>query len=210
MKLLHIDSSISGANSISRDLTTAVVTGILADDPSAEITYRDLVADPVTHLNGAIAAGFRPLGVSTFDDTAQREHDISEQLVREFLASDTLVIGAPMYNFSVSTQLKAWLDRIAQPGKTFKYTATGPVGLSGGKRVIVVSARGGFYIEGPMARLDFQESYVKGFFGFLGIDDVRFVRAEGASRGDEIRQKGITVARAAITDAIADIRAAVR
>ncbi|MBB4235878.1 FMN-dependent NADH-azoreductase [Rhizobium esperanzae] len=209
MKLLHIDSSISGDNSISRDLTAAVVADILAGNPSAKITYRDLVADPVTHLEGAIAAGFRPLGVSAFDDTALQEHGMSEQLVTEFLASDTVVIGAPMYNFSVSTQLKAWLDRIAQPGKTFKYTASGPVGLAGGKRVIVVSARGGFYIEGPMARLDFQESYLKGFLGFLGVDDVRFVRAEGASRGDEIRQKGIAAARAAIPDAIADIRAVV-
>lgn len=209
MKLLHIDSSISGENSISRELTAAVVATVLDGDPSTEITYRDLVAHPVTHLDGDIAAGFRPLGVSTFDEAALREHGISEQLVTQFLASDTVVIGAPMYNFSVSTQLKAWLDRIAQPGQTFKYTATGPVGLAGGKRVVVVSARGGFYTEGPMAPLDFQESYLKGFFGFLGIDDVRFVRAEGASRGDETRQKGITAARAAIADAITNIRAAV-
>ncbi|GES53628.1 FMN-dependent NADH-azoreductase [Rhizobium sp. NBRC 114257] len=207
MKILHIDSSISGDNSITRELTAAVVANIVVADPSTEITYRDLVADPVAHLDGAIAAGFRPLGISTFDDATQREHEISDQLVTEFLGSDTVIIGAPMYNFSVSTQLKAWLDRIAQPGKTFKYTATGPVGLAGGKRVIVVSARGGFYIEGPMARLDFQESYLKGFFGFLGIDDVRFVRVEGVSRGEEIRQKGITAARAAITDVLADIRA---
>ncbi|NSX94511.1 MULTISPECIES: FMN-dependent NADH-azoreductase [Agrobacterium] len=207
MKILHIDSSISGDNSITRELTAAVVANIVSGNPSAEITYHDLVSEPVAHLNGAIAAGFRPLGVSTFDDVALREHKVSEDLVTSFLASDTVIVGAPMYNFSVSTQLKAWLDRIAQPGKTFKYTATGPVGLAGGKRVIVVSARGGFYIEGPMARLDFQESYLKGFFGFLGIDDVRFVRAEGASRGEEIRQKGINAACAAITDAIADVRA---
>ncbi len=207
MKILHIDSSISGDNSITRELTAAVVANIVVADPSTEITYRDLVADPVAHLDGAIAAGFRPLGISTFDDAALREHEISDQLVTEFLGSDTVIIDAPMYNFSVSTQLKAWLDRIAQPGKTFKYTATGPVGLAGGKCVIVVSAREGFYIEGPMARLDFQESYLKGFFGFLGIDDVRFVHVEGASRGEEIRQEGITAARAAITDMIADIRA---
>lgn len=203
MKILHIDSSILGANSITRDLTTAIIAEISASDGSVEIDYLDLVADPVSHMDGAVAAGFRPNVNAEFDASALHEKEISDRIVAQFLASDLIVIGAPMYNFSVPTQLKGWLDRIAQPGKTFKYTETGPIGLAGGKRVIIASARGGFYLDGPLAQLDFQETYLKAFFGFLGIHDVRFVRAEGASRGEEIRQKGIASAKAAIAAALA-------
>lgn len=203
MKILHIDSSILGAGSITRELTATVIAEIRASDASVEIDYLDLVDDPLGHMDGAVAAGFRPNVVAEFDATALREQQISDRLVAQFLASDIVVIGAPMYNFSVPTQLKAWLDRLAQPGKTFKYTETGPVGLAGGKRVIVVSGRGGFYVEGPLAQMDFQESYLKAFFSFLGIHDVRVIRAEGASRGDQIRQKGIASAKATIATALA-------
>lgn len=203
MKILHIDSSILGTRSITRDLTATVIAEICARDARVEIDYLDLVDDPVGHMDGAVAAGFRPNVVAEFDDTALREQQISDRLVAQFVASDIVVIGAPMYNFSVPTQLKAWLDRLAQPGKTFKYTETGPIGLAGGKRVIIVSGRGGFYIEGPLAQMDFQESYLRAFFKFLGIHDVRFVRAEGASRGDLIRQKGLASAKAAIATALA-------
>jgi len=202
MKILHIDSSILGTNSITRDLTAAVIAELSASDQGAEIAYLDLVTDPVGHMDDVVAAGFRPNVVANIDATGQYEQQLSDRLVAQFLASDIVVIGAPMYNFSVPTQLKAWMDRIAQPGKTFKYTETGPIGLAGGKRVIVVSGRGGFYVEGPLIHMDFQESYLKAFFGFLGIHDVRFVRAEGASRGDTIRQKGIASARAAIATAL--------
>jgi len=203
MKILHIDSSIMGASSITRDLTATIIAAMRAGNANVEIDYLDLAEDPVGHMDGAVAAGFRPNVTAEFDATALREKEISERLVAQFLASDVVVIGAPMYNFSVPTQLKAWLDRIAQPGKTFKYTETGPVGLAGGKRVIIASGRGGFYLEGPLAHLDFQETYLKAFLGFLGIHDVRFVRAEGASRGEEIRQRGVASAKAAIASALA-------
>ena len=203
MKILHIDSSILGTSSITRDLTASVVAEIIARDASVEVDYLDLIADPVGHMDSAVAAGFRPNVTADFDAAAHRQQEISDRLVAQFLISDIVVIGAPMYNFSVPTQLKAWLDRLAQPGKTFKYTETGPIGLAGGKRVIVVSARGGFYVDGPLQVMDFQESYLRAFFGFLGIHDVRFVRAEGASRGDAIRQKAIASAKAGIAAALA-------
>jgi len=147
------------------------------------------------------------MDVSGFDDTTVREHQVSEALVTEFLGSDVIVIGAPMYNFSVPSQLKAWLDRLAQAGRTFRHTENGPVGLAGGRQVIVVSARGGFYSGAPLAHMDFQEGYLKAFFGFLGISDVRFVRTEGASKGEAVRNKGIALARASVADVLADIRA---
>ncbi|RMQ47615.1 FMN-dependent proteinH-azoreductase [Pseudomonas cichorii] len=199
MNILHIDSSIMGSGSVTRDLSAATVAHLQASYPAAQVQYRDLVANEISHLSGPIAAGFRPGATTEFSDTVRQEHQLSETLVREFLASDVLVIGAPMYNFSVASQLKAWLDRIAQIGRTFKYTENGPVGLTVGKRVIIVSARGGFYAQGPAAHMDFQEHYLKAFFGFLGVNDVSFVRAEGASRGEEVRSKGIGQAREAIS-----------
>lgn len=209
MKILHIDSSIQGNGSITRDLSAAVVAQMQAAHPVAQVVYRDLVRSEVRHLTGPIVAGFRQTGFSDFDDTTLKEHQVSDTLVMEFLASDIVVIGAPMYNFSVSSQLKAWLDRLAQVGRTFKYTENGPVGLAGGKYIIVVSARGGFYAEGPLARMDFQESYLKAFFGFLGIADVYFIRAEGASKSEPVREKGIELAKATIADVIAGLQIAV-
>lgn len=206
MKILHIDSSILDSGSLTRDLSATVVAEILARHPAAEVSRRDVVENEIRHLDGAIAAGFRPTGFGDFDDATVTEHGVSETLVAEFLASDILVIGAPMYNFSVPSQLKAWMDRIAQAGRTFKYTEKGPVGLSGGKRVIVVSARGGFYADGPLARMDFQESYLRAFFGFLGITDVHVIRAEGASKGEAVRSEGLERARAAIGEIVAALQ----
>ncbi|KPA88978.1 MULTISPECIES: FMN-dependent NADH-azoreductase [Pseudomonas] len=205
MNILHIDSSILGEGSVTRELSAELVAQLRARHPTARVTYRDLAEHEVRHLNGAIAAGFRQPGGGEWDEATVREHQVSETLVTEFLHSDLLVIGAPMYNFSLSSQLKAWLDRIAQVGRTFKYTENGPVGLSAGRRVIVVSARGGFYAQGPFAHMDFQENYLKAFFGFLGIGDVQFVRAEGASKGDQVRQQGITRARLAIADVLSGL-----
>ncbi|MDY1547087.1 FMN-dependent NADH-azoreductase [Luteibacter sahnii] len=198
MQLLHLDSSILRDASVSRALSAAVVDTARLRHPGIVVVYRDLVADPVPHLDGAIAAGFRPVAGNDADSVTHAEHERSRSLVDEFLASDLIVIGAPMYNFSVSTQLKAWIDRIAQPGKTFQYTAQGPVGLAAGKRVIVASTRGGMYSAGPAAAMDFQEAYLKAMFGFLGIIDVTFVRAEQLSRGDELRAQSICDAHAAI------------
>ncbi len=146
----------------------------------------------------AIAAGFRDLGGAAGDPTPAVERQRSETLVRELLESDVVVVGAPMYNFSVASQLKAWIDRVVQPGRTFRYTATGPVGLAGGKRVIVASTRGGAYASGPLAALDFQESYLKATFGFLGIRDVEFVRAESLSKGPDARARSMEDALAAV------------
>ncbi|WP_029149110.1 FMN-dependent NADH-azoreductase [Methylophilus sp. 5] len=205
MNILHIDSSMMQSDSITRELSASIVAQIKISHPHAQVTYRDLVKNEVTHLTQAIAAGFRNTGLTDFDHATLKEHQLSEQLVTEFLASDFIVIGAPMYNFSVPTQLKSWLDRLAQVGRTFSYTANGPVGLASGKRIIVASARGGFYANTAIAFMDFQESYLKAFFAFMGIRDIHFVSAEGASKGEQVKAEGIRAAKDAIPAALINL-----
>lgn len=209
MQILHLDSSFMADASASRQLSHAIVERLVAASPGARVLYRDLVGEAVPHLTGDIAAAFRnPVAASGAAATTALEHARSERLVTEFLDSDVIVIGAPMYNFSVSSQLKAWIDRIAQPGRTFRYTSEGPVGLAGGRRVIVASTRGGMYSVGAAAGMDFQESYLRAFFGFLGIADVQFVRAERLTKGAEIREQSMAEAAARVPDVVANALAA--
>jgi FMN-dependent NADH-azoreductase len=199
MKLLHIDSSPLGTQSVSRELTRRIVAQWQASHPGTTVEHLDLDANAPSHLNSD-SLGFR-LGVNAegLTEVQKRENALSEQLVSQFLAADVVVVGAPMYNFSVPSQLKAWIDRIAQAGRTFKYTEQGPVGLAGGKTVIVASTRGGAYSANPaLAFLDHQESYLKALFGFLGVTDVRFVRAEGVAMGDAAKAKALASADAEI------------
>ncbi len=193
MTLLHIDSSILNEQSVSRELTAAIVKQLTQANPSIQVVRTDLAAKPIGHLSATEFLAWQ--GVSPQGESAKQEVARNEQTLADFLAADIVVVGAPMYNFSLSTQLKAWLDRIAVAGKTFRYTEAGVEGLAGGKRVIVASTRGGLYSEGaPAAFLDHQETYLRGFFGFLGITDVTFVRAEGLALGDESRKASLTAA----------------
>ncbi len=192
MRLLHIDSSALGANSVSRHLTERITAQWRARNPGLVVEYLDLAQEAPSHLS-ADSLGFRvDPNADSLTETQRRENAVSEKLVSQFLAADVVVVGAPMYNFSIPSQLKAWIDRVAQVGRTFKYTETGPQGLAGGKTVIVASTRGGVYSTNPaLAGLDHQESYLKTVFGFFGVTDVRFVRAEGIAMGDVAKAKGI-------------------
>ena len=184
MKLLHIDSSILSANSVSRQLTADTVAQWVKTHPGTTVDYLDLAVDTPSHLSGD-SLGFRAPAGTSHTEVQQRENAVSEALVRQFLAADVIVVGAPLYNFSIPSQLKAWIDRIAQPGRTFAYTAEGPKGLATGKTVIVASTRGGIYSTSDWGRAaEHQESYLQTVFGFLGITDVRFVRAEGLAMGE--------------------------
>jgi FMN-dependent NADH-azoreductase len=184
MKLLHIDSSILNANSVSRQLTADTVAQWVKSHPDTTVDYLDLATEAPSHLSSD-SLGFRAPAGTQHSEAQQRENAISEALVSQFLAADVIVVGAPLYNFSIPTQLKAWIDRIAQPGRTFAYTAEGPKGLATGKTVIVASTRGGVYSTSDWGRAaEHQESYLQTVFGFLGITDVRFVRAEGLAMGD--------------------------
>ena len=194
MKLLHVDSSILGQASVSRTLSAEIAAAQSALHPGLEVSYRDLAAAPLGHLGGAHMAA--AMGAVPADAAVAREIALGEEMLEEFLAADIVVIGAPMYNFTVPSQLKAWIDRLAVKGKTFRYTETGPQGLAGGKKVIVASSRGGFYGPGtPAAALEHHESYLRALFGFLGITDITFVRAEGVGLGTEARDNAIEAAR---------------
>ena len=196
MKLLHVDSSPLGTNSVSRQLTRQIVESWTASHPGTTVEHLDVVTDAPNHLN-LESLGFRTgPNAAGLSEVQRRENAVSERLVSQFLAADVIVVGAPMYNFSIPSQLKSWIDRIAQAGRTFKYTEKGPQGLAGGKTVIVASTRGGSYAGMPS--LDHQESYLKTVFGFFGITDVRFVRAEGLAMGDEAKAKALAAAEADI------------
>lgn len=189
MKLLHIDSSVLGENSASRSLTAAIVARLRAEHPGIEGVRRDLAAQTLPHYTPVLTEGHPCMARNT-------------EILDEFLGSDIVVIGAPMYNFTIPSQLKAWLDRILIAGKTFRYTGNGPVGLASGKRVIVASARGGVYSQGPTAAIDFQETYLKHVFGFIGIHDVEFVRAEGLNLGAAQREAAMARAREQIAGGV--------
>ena len=186
MQLLHIDSAITGEQSVSRLLTARAVAAWQASHPGTTVQYLDLAAQAPSHLSSD-SMGFRT-GQAASTEVQRQENALSESLVSQFLAADVIVIGAPLYNFTIPSQLKSWIDRIAQAGRTFTYTDKGPVGLATGKTVIVASSRGGVYSssEGGQA-MEHQESYLKVVFGFFGITDVRFVRAEGVAMGPDAK-----------------------
>ena len=174
MTILHIDASINGDNSASRVLTQSIIDQIKRSNWGEEVVYRDLAANPLPHLT-----------LPEFADTS---------VLDEFLAADTVVIGAPMYNFTLPTQLKAWIDRIVIAGRTFQYGPNGPEGLAKGKRVIIALARGGIYSEGsPAAALEHLETYLRGVFNFIGIEP-EFVVAEGLNLSPENRQQALDFA----------------
>ncbi len=202
MKLLHIDSSILAGNSVSCQLTKNIVAEWQAGHPGTQVEYLDLATDAPSHLS-IESLGFRmPAGSAELSDVQRRENALSEALVTQFLNADVVVIGAPLYNFSIPSQLKAWIDRVAQAGRTFTYTEKGPKGLAGGKTVIVASTRGGVYSTTDGGRaMEHQESYLQTVFGFFGVTDVRFVRAEGLAMGDPARAQALAAAQADIRTA---------
>jgi FMN-dependent NADH-azoreductase len=186
MKLLHIDSSALGANSVSRELGASIVARWQDHVPTLSVEYRDLDTNPVPHLTGGSLSKADPV------EAADAEH-----ILQQFLDSDVIVIGAPMYNFSIPSTLKAWIDRITVAGKTFRYTEKGPEGMAGGKRVIIASSRGGIHTGAPS---DYVEPYLAFLFGFLGIQDVEFVRAEGVAYSPQHRSDAIASALASIPE----------
>src|SRR5437868_10547968 len=189
MKLLHIDSSVLGPHSVSRQVSVAIVHRLRRAMSNLAIVYRDLTSTPLAHLSGlhlAAAQGGEP-------DAALREDLAAGQaMLDEFLAADIVVLGAPMYNFTIPSQLKAWIDRILVAGKTFKYGPQGVEGLAGNKRVIVAISRGGYYGAGtPMAALEHLETYLRGVFGFIGVKNLELIPADGIQVGPEHREKAV-------------------
>jgi FMN-dependent NADH-azoreductase len=201
--ILQIDTSPQGAGSVSRQLTARVVEQLKATSPQATVAHRDLIATPVPHLGAELLQLLRPTpgAVPPDNATVRAEAAQTEELLREFLAADVVVMGAPMFNFSIPSQLKAWIDRVVQAGRTFSYSSAGPVGLAAGKKVIVVSSRGGVYAGTAYeTALDHQEAYLKAVLNFIGITDISFVRAEGVAMSPEKRREALAGAERAIAD----------
>jgi FMN-dependent NADH-azoreductase len=172
--ILHLDASINGDQSASRTISRSIVDQLKTSQWGKRVVYRDLAADPLPHLT-----------LAAFSDSS---------VLDEFLAADTVVIGAPMYNFTLPSQLKAWVDRILVAGQTFRYTENGPEGLAGPKRVIVALARGGIYGAGsPTASLEHLETYLRGVFNFIGIEP-EFVAADGLNLGPEQKEASVAAA----------------
>lgn len=197
MKLLHIDSSILGDHSASRQLSRSVVEAFTAVEQSAQVTYRDLASDSLNHFSPATlaAAGTPEEGR---DAAQQQEVASNEKILQEFLDADVVVIGAPVYNFTIPSQLKAWIDRISVAGSTFRYTEAGPEGLCGGKKVIIVSTAGGLHVGQPTSVG--HEDFLKVLFGFIGVTDLQFVFAHGLAYGDEPRANAMTAAQKLIAE----------
>ena len=188
MNLLHVDSSILGDHSVSRKISAAAVAALTAAHPGLKVTYRDLDAAPAPHQSGALLAA---RATPADQRTPQQAQDVADAdaILEEFLAADIVVLGAPMYNFGIPSQLKSWIDHLAVAGRTFRYSDAGVEGLAGGKRLILASSRGGFYgPESPAAGLQHQESYLRGFFAFIGVTDVEIIGAEGVNISPDLKQ----------------------
>ena len=184
-KVLHIDSSILGDASVSRQLSQAIVTQLQAKHADATVEYLDLAQQPIPHLTAEILMG---------QDAEQAA--LGEKIIQQYLDADVVVVGAAMYNFGLPSTLKAWIDRISVAGKTFKYTENGPVGLAGEKKAYIASSRGGVYGENSPA--DFQEGFLKTVFNFTGVNDVEIIRAEGVNMGAESKDQAIASALAQV------------
>ena len=194
-KVLIIDSAATGDASVSRKLTAEFAERLAEREPGARIVRRDIGASPIPHLTAETVGAIR--GAATTD--AERETlALSDALIGELNDADLIVLGAPMYNFGMSSTLKAWFDHVLRSGVTFRYTAEGPEGLVTGKKALVVEARAGFYSDGPASAMDHQEPHIRPLLGFMGITDVHFVRAEKLAFGPE-------AAEAAIADAVAKL-----
>jgi FMN-dependent NADH-azoreductase len=198
MKLLHIDSSVLGPHSVSRQISAAIVDRLHKATPNLEIVYRDLASQPLSHLTGSHLAAAQG---APADAALQEDLATGQAALDEFLSADIVVLGAPMYNFTISSQLKSWIDRILVAGKTFRYGAQGPEGLAGNKRVIVAISRGGFYGPGtPAAIGEHLETYLRFVLGFIGVRNPEFIFADGIRVGPEHREKALAGALQAATE----------
>ena len=200
--VLVLNSSALDGASVSKELVQDTVERLRARNPGLKVTTRDVGASPIPHLNSDSAAALR--GGEPANPAQAEAQAISDELIAELKAADTIVIGAPMYNFGIASTLKAWFDYVLRAGVTFRYTESGPVGLLEGKNAIVIESRGGLYSDGPAKGLDSQEPHLRTLLSFMGIKDVTFVRAEKLAFGPEAREQAIDAARALLGQVIAE------
>ncbi|HVQ08199.1 MAG TPA: NAD(P)H-dependent oxidoreductase [Allosphingosinicella sp.] len=191
MNILIVSSSANGDASVSGGLAARFADSVRASDPAAHLILRDVGANPLPHLTADTVAAIKGQPVTAAEIEARA---LSDALVAELQAADVIVIASPMYNFGMSSTLKAWFDHVLRAGVTFRYTAAGPEGLLTGKKAVVIESRAGFYSEGPGAALDGQEPHIRTLLGFIGLDDVTYVRAEKLAFGPEAAEAAIAEA----------------
>lgn len=197
MNILIVSSSANGDRSVSNGLVAGFVDSVRASNPAAHVVLRDVGANPLPHLTADTVAAIKS------EPATDAEHEaraLSDALIDELQAADTIVIASPMYNFGMSSTLKAWFDHVLRAGLTFRYTSDGPEGLLKGKKAVVVESRAGFYSEGDAGVMDGQEPHIRILLGFMGIDDVTFVRAEKLAFGPEAANDSIESAAAQLRD----------
>lgn len=200
--ILYLNSSIRSAGSVSRKLSSEFVEKLKAAQPGTHVIERDLASSPVPHLDETMmGAFFTPENQRTPEQATTVR--LSDELVAELLKADTIVIGAPMYNFSVSSTLKSWIDHVARAGVTFHYTDKGPEGLVKGKKVYIFTSRGGVYTSGPAKSMDFHETYLRAVLGFIGLTDLHFIHSEGLAMGEEAVNSAVAGSRNAMEALIA-------
>ncbi|WP_034296861.1 FMN-dependent NADH-azoreductase [Herbaspirillum sp. RV1423] len=200
--ILFINSSARSTGSISRQVAGEFVAKLQAAQPGSVVVERDVAANPIPHLDEQkLGAFFTPADKRTAEQQALVK--LSEELIAEVNAADIIVIGAPMYNFSITSTLKTWIDHVARAGVTFKYTETGPVGLVQDKKVYVFTSRGGVYSEGPAKAMDFHETYLRAVLGFIGMTDITFIHSEGLGMGEAAVEKAVAQTRQTIGTLIA-------
>jgi FMN-dependent NADH-azoreductase len=196
--VLVLNTSVLGESSVSRGLVREALARLRAENASLSVIERDLGAMPIPHLDGDSTAAIR--GGATENEAQRKALALSDALLAELLAADTLVIGSPMYNFGIPSTLKAWFDYVLRPRIAFSYSEAGPKGLLTGKRAIVIETRGGIYSEGPAIAMDSQEPHLRSMLGFMGITDVAFVRAEKLAFTPEIREQAVLRAKSELAE----------
>jgi FMN-dependent NADH-azoreductase len=201
--LLFVSASLFSAQSKSREIAGEFISRWRRAHPAGSVVERALTPENIPHLSSdTLAALGKAPDARTRDEAAAVA--FADSLIAEAEAADTIVIAAPMYNFTIPTTLKAWLDHIARAGRTFRYTAQGPEGLLKGKKVIIVASRGGFYTgDAAAAPMDHQVPYLRTMLGFLGLNDVNVVEVEGQAIGPDVAAKGLEAARAAAISLVA-------
>ena len=192
---LVVTSSANGDASVSSALAATLVDRLRETDPAAHVILRDVGANPLPHLTAETVAAIKGEPKSAAELEARA---LSDALIAELEAADIIVIASPMYNFGMSSTLKSWFDHVLRAGRTFRYTASGPEGLLKGKKAVAIVSRAGLYSEGPAAAMDGQEPHLRTLLGFMGLDDVTFVRAEKLAFGPDAAEAAIAEATEAL------------
>jgi FMN-dependent NADH-azoreductase len=199
--ILHINSSVRNTGSTSRHLTAEFLSKWKGARPADVVVERDLAVNPVPHLNEQMMGAFFTPAEKRSPEQVQTVQ-LSDALVAELFDAEVIVLGAPMYNFSISSALKAWIDHVTRAGLTFNYSESGPMGMLKGKKVYVFTARGGVYTQGPAESMDFQEPYLRAILGFIGLTDVTFIHVEGLAMGDSAIDAALSQSRLLIDELV--------